>query len=153
MLLLGELFVTFVILLWLPSGRLQPALLHNPLGARGVADFWGHRWNLWFSDWFRHTIFHPLRRRPVFALLLVFVVSGLMHEWVINVPLYFVTGRVLFGSMMLYFLLQAAGVLLEHRFLKANSPMRILFVWLVVLGPAPLLLNEGLLRALHLWRD
>jgi hypothetical protein len=118
---------------------------------QGVADFWGRRWNLWFSDWFRFAIFSRLRNRPRLALLLVFAVSGLMHEWVVNLPLYLVIGRPLFGSMMLYFLLQAGGVLVERQFLKHPSAARAAFAWLVVIGPAPLILNEGLLRVLHLW--
>ena len=84
--------------------------------------------------------------------MLAFAVSGLLHEWVINVPLYFVTGRVLFGTMMLYFLIQAAGVLIERRFKKHPAWMRA-FTWLVVLAPVPLVLNEGLLRTLHLWPE
>jgi membrane bound O-acyltransferase family protein len=146
--LVGEVVSALVPLPW--NGRVPPAL-HNPPLASSVADFWGRRWNLWFNDWFRYTIFQPLRRKPILALILVFFVSGIMHELVVNVPLFFVTGGVLFGSMMLYFLLQPIGILVERRFTRSNSPAKILFTWLVVLGPAPLILNEGLLRALHLW--
>jgi alginate O-acetyltransferase complex protein AlgI len=149
--LMGEVAGGLVMLLWMPSGRLLPPLLNHPALARGVADFWSRRWNLWFSDWFRDAVFGRLRRQPLLALLLVFAVSGLMHEWVINLPLYLVTGRKRFGTMMLYFLLQAAGVMIENRFLKRQPRLRILFAWLLVLGPVPLLMNEGLLRALHLW--
>jgi len=53
--------------------------------------------------------------------------------------------------MMVYFLLQAAGVMVERRFLKGNARAKTLFAWLVVFVPAPLVLNEGLLRTLHLW--
>ena len=153
LLLVSETLVVFMTVLWLPGGRLLPAIHNRPWRARSVADFWGNRWNLWVSDWFRHAIFQPLRSRPVLALILAFAVSGLLHEWVINVPLYFVTGRVLFGSMTLYFLIQAAGVLLERRFLREHARMMILFTWLVVIVPCPLVLNEGLLRTLHLWPE
>jgi hypothetical protein len=67
------------------------------------------------------------------------------------VPLYYLTGKVRFGSMMVYFLLQGAGLMVERRFLRYAPRARVLLVWLVVLGPAPLILNEGLLRALLLW--
>ena len=191
-LLMGEGGFGVISLLWLPSGRLLPPLHRQPLLARGVADFWGRRWNLWFSDWFRHALFARMWRRPGVALFWVFFVSGLMHEWVLNLPLWLVTGRRCFGTMMLYFLLQAGGVLVEHQSvrggLNTRSPgresgltspaspveggpempavicsnnstgallsralLKRLLVWLVVLGPAPLLINEGLLRALHLW--
>ncbi|MEZ5330414.1 MAG: membrane bound O-acyl transferase family-domain-containing protein [Verrucomicrobiales bacterium] len=152
LLLVSETLLAIVTLLWLPSGQLLPAIHNRPWLARSVADFWGRRWNLWFSDWFRYAIFQRLRRRPVFALALAFAVSGVLHEWVINVPLYFVTGRVLFGTMMLYFLLQAVGVLVERRF--KNRPILLMtFAWFVVFAPAPLVLNEGLLRTMHLWPE
>ena len=148
-LLTTEAFLAVITILWLPGGRLLPVLHCNPLGARSVAEFWGRRWNLWMSDWFREVIFLPLRRRPVFAVWLIFFLSGLLHEWVLNTALWLVTGRNLFGTMMIYFLLQAAGVLLERRF--QDGPGKVLFAWLVVLGPAPLVFNESMLRTLHLW--
>ncbi len=83
------------------------------------------------------------------ALFAVFLASGILHEWVINVPLYIVTGRNCFGSMTLYFLLQAFGILIERRVRK--RVVRILLAWLFVLGAAPLMINEGMLRILHLW--
>ena len=153
LMLIGEVLVAAVALLWLPSGRLLPPLHDQPFLMHSVADFWGRRWNLWFSDWFRYAVFSPLRRRPLLALLLVFTISGLMHELVVNVPLYLATGRRLFGSMMLYFLLQAAGVLTERQFLKRSARARILFAWLVVFAPAPLVINEGVLRTMHLWPE
>ena len=76
-----------------------------------------------------------------------------MHEWVTNFTLYHVTGRALFGSMMIYFLLQAIGILAERRFLKNHPSMTAVLVWLVVIVPAPLVINEGLLRVLHLWPE
>ena len=127
LLLMSETLVAFATVPWLPSGRLLPSIHNRPWRARSVADFWGNRWNLWFSDWSRYAIFRPLRSRPVCALLLAFAVSGLLHEWVINVPLYFVTGRVLFGSMMLYFLIQAAGVLWERHLLKGHPRLMVMF--------------------------
>jgi hypothetical protein len=153
LLLMGELLVAIVALVFLPSGHLLPALHRRPWAARSIADFWGNRWNLWFSDWFRYVIFSRLRRRLIFALFLVFAVSGLMHEWVINVPLYYLTGRILFGTMMIYFLLQAVGIIVERCFLKSHPRQRAVFVWLVVFVPSPLVLNEGLLRVLHLWSE
>lgn len=152
-LLWGEALSAVLTVLFLPGGRLFPPLHQSPLAARSVADFWGRRWNLWFSDWFRSVIFLPLRGRPVVALILVFAVSGLMHEWVINLPLYCLTGKAPFGSMMGYFLLQAAGVLFERHFFKRRPGLQMVFVWVVVLVPAPLLINEGLLRALRLWPE
>src|ERR1043165_9009268 len=70
LILLGELFVAIVTLIFLPGGYLLPAVHRRPWAARSVADFWGNRWNLWFSDWFRYAVSRPLRSRPVVALML-----------------------------------------------------------------------------------
>ena len=153
LLLIGESLVAIMNLFLLPGGYLLPALLCRPWAARSIADFWGNRWNLWASDWFRYVIFGRLRRRPMFALFLVFAASGILHEGVINVPLYCVTGRILFGTMMVYFLLQAVGIVVERHFLKSHPRLMMAFVWLVVFVPSPLALNEGYLRALQLWPE
>jgi hypothetical protein len=135
-----------------PSGRLLP-LPHGPAPplAKSLSEFWGRRWNVWTSEWFRQIIFRPLQNRPVLALFLVFLASGVFHEWVINVPLYLVTGRKCFGSMILYFLLQALGIMIERK--TRNRAVRILLLWLFVFGAAPLMVNEGMLRILHLWPE
>ena len=153
LLLIGESLVAIVNLFLLPCGYLLPALHCHPWAARSIADFWGNRWNLWFSDWSRYVIFGRLRRRPMFALFLVFAASGIMHECVINVPLYCVTGRILFGTMIAYFLLQAVGILVERHFLNGHPRLKVMLVWLVVFVPSPLVLNEGYLRGLQLWPE
>jgi hypothetical protein len=153
LLLVGLLLVPILNLLLLPGGCLLPKLHCRPWAARSIADFWGNRWDLWFRDWFRYCIFSRLRRRPLFALFLVFAISGLMHELVTNASLYFITGKALFGAMMIYFLLQAVGIFVERRFLKGHPRLMAGFVWLVVFVPVPLVLNEGLLRVLHLWSE
>ena len=146
-----ELLACLVSFLSLPGGYLLPRGHEKPWLARGPADFWGRRWNLWFSDWFRFAIFQPMRRRPALAVVVVFFVSGVMHELVVNLPLLVITGRAPLGSMMIYFLLQASALLVERRFLKRRPVLRIILVWLVVFMPLPLMINEGLLRTLHLW--
>lgn len=151
LLLVTELFASATALLWLPSGRLLPPLHDRPLLARSLADFWGRRWNLWMRDWFRFAIFNRLQARPALALVVVFAVSGLMHEWALNLPLFLVTGKRLFGTMMTYFFVQAVGLLCERRFLKTAPRVRALMAWLLIVVPAPLVINEGSLRALHLW--
>lgn len=150
-LLMLELIAFLVALLWLPGGRLMPAPHRNPFAARTVADFWGRRWNTWMSDWFRFAIFAPLRRRPMLAVWLAFLVSAVLHEFVLNLTLWLVTGRNLFGTMLLYFLLQGAGVLAERRFLSKHSRANRFFTWLIVFVPVPLVFHESMLRALHLW--
>lgn len=148
--LVSEAVGPLISFLAMPLGRLGP-LPHggSPPLAKSLSDFWGRRWNVWTSDLFRQIIFRPLHKRPMLALVMVFLVSGVFHEWAINVPLYVVTGKNCFGSMILYFLLQAFGILIERR--VRNRGVRILFVWLFVFGAVPIFMNEGMLRVLDLW--
>jgi Membrane bound O-acyl transferase family len=148
--LVGEALGSLVPFLTMPSGRLLP-LPHGatPPLAKSLSEFWGRRWNVWMSDWFRQIIFCPLQNSPVFAFVLVFLISGLLHELAINLPLYIVTGKKYFGSMVLYFLLQAVGILIERK--TRNGTARIFLLWLFVFGAVPLIVNEGMLRILHLW--
>lgn len=150
-LMMMEMVVAVVTVLWLPSGRLLPRIHRQPWAARSVADFWGRRWNLWMSDWFREVILRRMRRHPRLAMWLVFGLSGLLHEYGLNFTLWLVTGRNLFGTMMIYFLLQALGLELERRFLRRHPRANVLFAWLVVFGPVALVFHESMLRALHLW--
>jgi Membrane bound O-acyl transferase family len=136
----------------LPSGKLLPSF-HGaaPPLAKSLSDFWGRRWNVWVSEWFRQIIFCPLQNRPMVALFAVFLTSGVLHDLALNVPLYIVTGKKYFGLMTLYFLLQAVGILIEHK--TRNRGVRIFLVWLFVFGAVPLMINEGMLRILHLWPE
>lgn len=128
-----------------------PFLHQSPWLSKSLAHFWG-RWNRLFADWLREACFEPLSRKPILALAVTFLVSGLLHEVLVNLPLLIVYGRNLLGSMLLYFLLQAAGILVERKWLRRLRWVRRTFLWIVVLGPVPLVLNEGTLRIFHLAR-
>ena len=80
--------------------------IDNPFTARTPAEFW-RRWNRPFRDFFDEYVFRPSGgvRRPVFATLAVFAVSGLMHEYVFGVA----TGQ-LQGWQMLFFMVQGCAV-------------------------------------------
>jgi alginate O-acetyltransferase complex protein AlgI len=150
-LLLVTLFASsFFSLVLFPTGKLLPSVHEQPWKASSVADFWGKRWNTWFSDWFRSVLFRRTAGHAWRSTITVFAVSGLMHELVLNLPLYIVTGSNQFGSMMLYFLIQPAMMRIERRF--RSRLIRRLLAWGSVVIPAPLILNEALLRVLHLWR-
>ena len=148
--LMSDLLHRCFTILWLPSGKLLPDLHCRPWLAQSIVGFWGQRWNLWFSDWFRYAIFQRLRRMPIRAMFIVFFVSGMIHEWVINVPLYAVFEVNRFGSMMIYFLMQPVGIFLQRQF-ECSARGSFMLTWLFVLGPAPLVINEGLLRMMHLY--
>lgn len=137
-------------LAFLQAGILIPPIHDAPWRSRSLAEFWGRRWNRLFGDWFRQVIFRPLRRGPYLATWLAFAFSGALHEWLVNLPLWVVFGTNLLGSMMLYFLIQAGGIVLERQWLRHYPGWNRLFLWAVVIGPVPLVLNEGTLRVFQL---
>jgi len=147
--LLLEAIGGFCRLLWLPFGLLVPAINRRPWRAATLADFWGNRWNRLFGDWLRQTVFRPLRRRPQSAALATFLVSGLLHELLVSVPLAVVYGEHTWGWLTGYFLLQYLAMAVDRRFRLPPCGRRLL-LWAAVLLPSPLVLNPGTLRIFHL---
>lgn len=100
-----------------------------PFLARSPADFWGHRWNLFVSDFFRRRLFLPLAKgnhvyRGAFA---VFLVSGLAHEYFVFVcckPAEFLP-----GYMTAFFLLQGLAVMVGTWTRAHRRPMRFAPNW------------------------
>ena len=87
-------------------------LMLQPLRSKTIAEFWGVRWNTAFTHLARHYIYRPAARwigsEP--AMVVVFLVSGLVHDLVITVP---AGGG--YGLPTVYFMIQAAGMLMEKR--------------------------------------
>jgi hypothetical protein len=106
-------FGTFQIiaLLWQSLGVKAESIMSAPLRSTSLGEFWGKRWNLGFRQLAHELIFRPLYRTlgPDTAGLLVFVVSGLIHDLVISLP-----ARGGYGLPTLYFLLQGTGVTVER---------------------------------------
>lgn len=134
---------------WLPSGELVPAMFHHPWRARSLAEFWGRRWNRLIGDWLAQVVYRPWRRRPRLAMGVVFLVSGLIHELVVSLPLALVYGESVWGWLIGYFLIQYGGCLAEKRWRLAPALQRVM-LWATVLLPAPLILNRGTLLIFHL---
>jgi alginate O-acetyltransferase complex protein AlgI len=98
-------------LLWEMHGVRAEPLMRAPLLSNSLAEFWGSRWNSAFNNLVHQVAFVPLARNiggPP-ALLLVFVISGCVHELVISVP-----ARGGFGLPTLYFLAQGTALLVER---------------------------------------
>ncbi len=154
-LFMGEFISSALILASLTSGYRIPDYHRSPLRSATLAEFWGTRWNVWQSDWFKQVIFSPLRRSPTTAVLIVFLVSGLAHELLFTLPLYLRTGMNAFGGMTVYFVLQGGGILIDRKvFGKSNQPcFRRFFLWLWLLLPTPLFIGEAVLRTLHVWPE
>lgn len=96
--------------LWRLGYPVQP-LFDRPLLATQLGDFWGRRWNRAFSDMLRILLLRPLRGTVPRPVLVVggFLLSGLLHELAITVPV--LAG---WGGPMAYFALHGGLVLLER---------------------------------------
>jgi hypothetical protein len=85
-------------------------VFNAPPLARSPIDFWSRRWNLLFVHWARRNLFLPFggRRRPELALVAVFGVSAVAHEYLVGISL----GRMQ-GYMTAFFLLHGVATLLS----------------------------------------
>jgi len=143
-------------LLWLRAGVTVKPLMRAPLLATSLGDFWGVRWNTGFHALAHEFLFQPLRRRTTrtFAVLSVFLVSGLIHELVITLP---AGGG--YSLPTAYFLLQGLGLVIERSALgrKLNLGEGIrgrAFALLVAAAPAfwlfpPVFVHNVILPMLH----
>jgi alginate O-acetyltransferase complex protein AlgI len=134
---------------WRRAGVDVHALFRAPLLSRSLAEFWGRRWNLAFSEMTAIGVYRPLSRRvgkPA-ALVLAFVFSGLLHELAISLPV-----RAGFGLPLLYFAIHGALMLAERALERAGRPVHRrpavgrawTTFWLV--APLPILFHRPFLR-------
>jgi hypothetical protein len=96
---------------WQSLGIFATPIMQAPLRSHSLSIFWGKRWNLGFRQ-----LSHDYVFRPMLGILgvggagfLVFVVSGLLHDFVISFP-----ARGGYGLPTLYFAIQGAGVAIER---------------------------------------
>jgi Membrane bound O-acyl transferase family len=125
-------------LLWQSFGVNARPIMSAPLRSTSLGEFWGKRWNLGFRQLAHELIFRPLLRTlgAGAAGFLVFVVSGLIHDLVISLP-----ARAGYGLPTAYFVLQGAGMTLEHssfgkRLGLGHGLRGWFFMALLVAGPA-----------------
>jgi len=126
---------TGLVMLW---GIEVSEIFDMPFLARGVVDFWGKRWNVFFRNWVHRHLFLPLRpgKRPAVAVAAAFAFSMAIHEYLVVVTL----GRTE-GHMALFFLLQGAAtlaILMARRRWRNRLPswlsVALLWVWLTATG-------------------
>jgi hypothetical protein len=123
-------------------------LFRAPMLSNSLNEFWSQRWNLAFSEMTALAIYRPvssiLDRKP--ALAAAFIVSGLLHELAISVPV-----KAGYGLPTLYFILHGLLVLLENalqrRGLAINRHPWLgrLWVWFWLVVPLPMLFHPPFL--------
>ncbi len=98
-------------LVWRRMGRDITPIMHMPVAATSLSEFWSKRWNLAFRDFAHRFVFKPVvqMRHPQLASWAVFVFSGLVHELAISMP-----AKGGYGLPFAYFALQGCGVWLER---------------------------------------
>ena len=126
---------------WRANGVDARPLMNSPLLATGVSDFWGQRWNIAFRDLTHRFVFLPLTRLfgPKLALVVGFVISGLIHELAITIP-----AQSGYGGPIVFFTIQAAALFVERsawgrRFGLGRDFVGWAFAAVALLGPVGLL--------------
>lgn len=110
-----------------------------PMLARSPSEFWGRRWNRFVTRWAFRNVFIAAggRRTPARATMLVFVISGLMHEYLLiacqhgwsryagwTLAFFVVQGlAVVLGNAITRTMPRALAVLLHLAFLFATTPL------------------------------
>jgi hypothetical protein len=126
------------------AGYSLPLMHRTPIAARSVGEFWGQRWNIITSAWFRAFIFWPLARRrfPGVGVLCCFLVSGAFHGWPMLVSL----GTCAALSTVGFFGIQGVVVLVESGLSIHTWPVAMARAWTLVmlLTSSPLFIDPGL---------
>jgi predicted DCC family thiol-disulfide oxidoreductase YuxK len=101
----------FAALVWQKAGVNAQPIMREPLRATSLADFWGRRWNTAFHFLANDFAFRPLLQKcgAIAATLIVFLFSGLIHDFIISLP-----ARGGYGLPTAYFLIQGVGVIFER---------------------------------------
>jgi alginate O-acetyltransferase complex protein AlgI len=130
-------------LAWRSAGVDAPPLMARPLHSQSLAALWGRRWNTGFHVLVDRFVFRNTRSTlgaPA-ALMITFLVSGLIHDLVISLPAH---GG--YGLPTAYFTLQGLAILFE----RSNMGQRLglgrgfwgwLFTLTIALGPAVVLFH------------
>lgn len=127
----------FLSMFWRQTGIQATPVMQNPVAATSLTEFWGRRWNTAFNELAFRFSFRPLRHFTThrIATLLVFGLSGLIHELVISLP-----ARGGYGLPTLYFLIQGCGIVIERsrfgrRLGLGHSPRARAFALFVTVSP------------------
>lgn len=129
--------------LWRLAGVDASALFRAPLRSTSLGEFWGQRWNLAFSEMTALVVYRPLSDAAGgrAGLLSAFLLSGLLHEAAISLPV-----GAGFGGPLLFFALHGLLTLIE----RERGPFGRLGTLAALVLPLPLLFHAPFLRGV-LW--
>lgn len=141
----SDILSSLVRLAGFPAAR----LFDHPLKSRSLNEFWSRRWNRPFVE-MNKLLFRPLllgRFKPRTTVVLLFLVSGLLHELAIS----FTAGGG-WGGPLSYFALQGGLMLVERRWNIKSWPhlKQRVWTWFWLLAPAPVLFHAPFREALVL---
>ena len=132
-------------LAWRLCGVAAEPIMRAPAASTSLSSFWSERWNRGFNQLAHDLIFRTTYRHigVAWAMLLVFLTSGLIHDLVISVP-----AEAWFGLPTAYFILQGIGVLIERSRLGRSVGLNRgavgwVFMFVFTAGPAYWLFHES----------
>lgn len=135
-------------LFWRFFGVDLSELFIAPYKSKSLKEFWGKRWNMAFSEMTALIIYKPLigKLGRATAMISAFLVSGILHEIAISLPV-----EAGYGFPLLFFVVHAIGMILERqvgwvkRIVAHNIYARIwVYAWLLL--PMPLLFHSSFLE-------
>ena len=101
--------------------------MRNPmLEATSPSDFWGRRWNLIVHNVMKRGVYKPVRKylnSVTLASLMVFVASGLFHEWLVHAVVVYgrmLSGNVHIGSNSAFFIWNFKVIMIERLIVGSN---------------------------------
>jgi D-alanyl-lipoteichoic acid acyltransferase DltB (MBOAT superfamily) len=106
---------------WRLFGADTYLLFRQPAKSNSLTEFWGRRWNLAFIEMLSIAVLRPLKTKigNTTAIMLSFLLSGLLHELAITLPV-----NAGFGGPTVYFIIQGCAVLAEKKMEKQNLVLR-----------------------------
>ena len=133
---------------WRLSGVDVRELFRSPYLSKSLKEFWGKRWNVAFSEMTALIVFRPLKTRisPGMAMIVSFLVSGLLHEIAISFPV-----KSGYGLPLLYFAIHATLMFLEERLAVIKKIIQhpiLSHVWVLgwLILPMPLLFHADFIE-------
>jgi hypothetical protein len=133
---------------WRALGVNVSELFRSPFRSKSLKEFWGKRWNIAFSEMTALIAYRPLKTKIGVekAVIVSFLLSGLLHEIAISLPV-----RVGYGLPLIYFGIHAFAMHLEAKSPLIQKIIRHKFlshVWVMTLLvlPMPLLFHPAFMQ-------